>query len=70
MQENISRQEKLKEKKKQEARSNRGKTKAAINNPMAIQSKKIKIADEGLCLSDRKKVSWDVVSKKEACVTE
>ena len=39
LQENASRQEKLKEKKKQEARSNRDKTKAAMNNPMAIQSK-------------------------------
>ena len=33
---------------------------------MTIQSKKIKIAGEGLCLSDRKKVSGGIASKKKA----
>ena len=65
-QENASRQEKLKEKKKQEVRSNRDKTKAAMNNPMAIQSKKIKIAGEGLRLLDGKKVPGDIATKKMA----
>ena len=40
--------------------------KAAINNPMVIQSKKIKIAGEGLRLSDGKKVPGDIASKKKA----
>ena len=66
LQENAARQEKLKEKKKQEARNNRDKTKAAMNNPMAIQNKKIKIAGEGLRLLDGKQVPGDITTKKMA----
>ena len=51
-----SSKQKREEKKKLEARSERGKAKAASDNPMAIPSKKIKIAGEGLRLSDGKKV--------------
>ena len=49
-------QQKREKKNKLEARSERGKAKAALTNPMAIPSKKIKIAGEGLRLSDGKKV--------------
>ena len=65
-QENAARQEKLEEKKKQEVRTKRDKTKDAMNNPMAIQNKKIKIAGEGLRLSDGKKVTGDITTKKMA----
>ena len=51
-----SSKQKREKKKKLEARSERGKAKAALTNPMAIPSKKIKIAGEGLRLSDGKKV--------------
>jgi len=51
-----SSEQKREKKKKLEARSERGKAKAASANPMAIPSKKIKIAGEGLRLSDGKKV--------------
>ena len=37
-----------------------------MNNPMAIQSKKIKITGEGLRLSNRKNVPVDITSKKKA----
>ena len=51
-----SSRQKREKKKKLEARSERGKAKAALTNPMVIPSKKIKIAGEGLRLSDGKKV--------------
>ena len=50
--EEASKKQKHDKKKKLEARSERGKAKAASANPMAIPSKKIKIAGEGLRLSD------------------
>ena len=60
-----SKKQKLDKKKKPEGRSKRGKVKAALTNPMAIPSNKIKIAGEGLHLSDGKKVPGDIVSKKK-----
>ena len=51
-----SNEQKREKKKKLEARSESGKAKAALTNPMAISSKMIKIAGEGLPLSDGKKV--------------
>ena len=51
-----SSKQKREKKNKLETRSKRGKAKAALTNPMAIPSKKIKIAGEGLRLSDGKKV--------------
>ena len=47
LKEKASRQQKLIEKKKLEARSERGNAKAASTNPMAIPSKKAKISGEG-----------------------
>ena len=66
LEEKASRQQQLNEKKKLETRSKRGKAEAASTNPMAIPSKKIKIAGEGLRLSDGKKVPGDIASKKRA----
>jgi len=66
LEEKASMQQKLNEKKKLEARSKRGKSKAVSTNPMAIPSKKIKIAGEGLRLSDGKKVPGYIASKKKA----
>ena len=51
-----SSKQKREKKNKLDARSERGKAKAALTNPMAIPSKKIKIAGEGWRLSDGKKV--------------
>ena len=61
-----SSKQKREKKKKLEARSKRGKAKTASTNPMAIPSKKIKIAGDGLRLSDGKKVPEDIASKKKA----
>ena len=52
LEEKSSRQQQLNKKKKLEAKSERGKVNAALTNPMAIPRKKIKIAGEGLRLSD------------------